>query len=347
MRIRFIVLAFCMGLSTLAFSQRGYVVRGNTDLPASPSSSKKERRSEDSAAKKFAPIQGKAIVYILRPSIYAYAVPMKLECDTFLVGWVAPKTYLYTILDSGTYLFKASSEDEFDMQLTLQPGKIYYLAEEAVMGVMYARTKLSLLTEEEGKKYLTKCMVSKSNTYPVFAREKSNGADNENNKADQENKIKGNTGTPVSFSKKERERELKDSAAKSLTPIQGKAIVYILRAGTYTVSMKLECDSFYVGKLTPATYLYTILDSGTYVFKATAQNEFDLQMTLQPGKVYYLNEEAKIGRGLTSAIPRLTILTEEEGKKYLTGCVISKSNTYPVFAREDDGMHDANNEIDP
>jgi len=333
-----------MSLSTLAFSQKGDTAKSDSEISISPS--KKEKRElKDTAAKSLAPIQGKAIVYILRPSIFAYAVPMKLECDTFLVGWVAPKTYLYTILDSGAHLFKATSENEFDLQMTLQPGKIYYLVEEAVMGVMYARTKLSILTKEEGEKYLIRCMISKSNTYPSFARENAKKIHDENDKIDYENMARSNSDVRVSHSKKEREKQLKDSIAKSLTPIQGKAIVYIIRASTSTVPMKLGCDTFWVGKPAPMTYLYTILDSGTYLFKAIAENEFDLQITLQPGKIYYLAEGAT-RFGVKHPIPKLNILTEEEGKKYLTGCILSKSNTYPIFAREDKEIHDENSEID-
>ncbi len=129
---------------------------------------KEERKHLDTVAKSLTPIDGKAIVYIIRPSSMAFAIPFRLDCDTFNVGWVAAKTYLYTILDTGMHLFRAQSENESDLNVHLESGKIYYIEQDARMGIMYARTKIKLISDDQGKKYLSKCMVSKHNRYPNF-----------------------------------------------------------------------------------------------------------------------------------------------------------------------------------
>ena len=100
------------------------------------------------------------------------AIPLKLDCDSFEVGWIHSKTYLFTIVNPGEHIFKASSENEFSLKVQLEPGKIYYLDQEARMGVMYARTKLKMLNAEDGKRYLLKCTISKHNRYPQFPKSK-------------------------------------------------------------------------------------------------------------------------------------------------------------------------------
>ena len=122
--------------------------------------------------KALAPVDGKAIVYIMRPGTLGFALMMRLDCDSFLVGWVGVKSYLYTIIPPGDHVFKARSENEYDLKVILEPGKIYYLEEDAKMGILYARTKLKQLSEEDGRKALAKCGLSGHNRYPSFPNSK-------------------------------------------------------------------------------------------------------------------------------------------------------------------------------
>jgi hypothetical protein len=126
------------------------------------------RAQDDSLAKNFTPSPGKAIVYIIRPSIMAAAIEMRLDCDSFFVGWINPKTYLFTVLDSGDHTFIAKSENKSTLKIHLDGGQKYYLEQDAKMGIMYARTKLRIITPEEGIKYLSKYLISRQNNYPLF-----------------------------------------------------------------------------------------------------------------------------------------------------------------------------------
>jgi hypothetical protein len=128
----------------------------------------KTREQEDSIAKNMSPSPGKAVVYIIRPTIMAAAVEMRLDCDSFFVGWINPKTYLFTVLDSGDHTFIAKSENKFKLKIHLEGGQRYYLEQDARMGIMFARTKLTILTPEQGAKYLSKYLISRQNNYPLF-----------------------------------------------------------------------------------------------------------------------------------------------------------------------------------
>jgi hypothetical protein len=118
--------------------------------------------------KNIVPPADKAVVYIIRPTIMGFAVPMRVDCDSFQVGWINAKTFLYTILDPGAHTFKCLAENEFHLDVNLEAGKVYYYEEQVKMGFAYARTKLKPLTDEEGVKRLEKCSISGSNRYPNF-----------------------------------------------------------------------------------------------------------------------------------------------------------------------------------
>jgi hypothetical protein len=177
MKIKYCLTVFFIGFTSFAYSQQatdsvmvqkdGMVQK---DTVVRNLSAKQLRKQKDSIVKSLAPIEGKAIVYIMRPTIMAFAITFQLDCDSFLVGWINAKTYLYTVLDPGEHVFKAQSENEFDLKLNLEAGKIYYLAQESRMGMLYSRNKLILLNETDGKKYLSKCTISNRNQYPLFPR---------------------------------------------------------------------------------------------------------------------------------------------------------------------------------
>jgi len=119
----------------------------------------------DTIAKALTAIDGKAIVYIVRPSSFALLIKMSVECDNVRIGSTKSKKYIYDVVNPGTHVFVSKAENEDTFEITLEANKIYYIKQEVKMGVLYAETKLALLTEEEGKKFLQKCKLSKDNVY--------------------------------------------------------------------------------------------------------------------------------------------------------------------------------------
>ena len=161
-----------MTIRLIAFSQQKIDSVHHTDGVSNNLTAKEIRKEKDSIAKNLSAMPDKSIVYIVRTGYFGMAIPLKLDCDSFEVGWIHSKTYLFTIVNPGEHIFKASSENEFSLKVQLDPGKIYYLDQEARMGVMYARTKLKMLNAEDGKRYLLKCTISKQNRYPQFPKSK-------------------------------------------------------------------------------------------------------------------------------------------------------------------------------
>jgi hypothetical protein len=174
MSIRTCLLLCGLLLTSVAWGQTDTTVHA-ADSTSRNLSRKEERKYQDSLIKNMAPIQDKAIVYIVRRGMMGAAIPFRLDCDSINIGWIGSGTFLYTILDPGVHMFKAQSENEFTLPMTLEPGKIYFLDEPARMGVMYAETKLKVLDEKEGRKSLDKCHLSKHNRYPKVVLVKDTG----------------------------------------------------------------------------------------------------------------------------------------------------------------------------
>ena len=119
----------------------------------------------DSIAKSLVPVEGKAIVYILRPSKVAFVVKMGLKCDNVRIGGTKAGTYVYSVLEPGKHTFLSTSENQATLSVTLEGGKIYYIRQEVKMGLFFAETGLKLEDEQKGQKDLRKCQLARDNVY--------------------------------------------------------------------------------------------------------------------------------------------------------------------------------------
>ena len=114
----------------------------------------------DSKAKQLKPSADKALVYIVRPSTLGFAIPMKVSVNDTYIGSTGGKRFVYVFLDSGKYAITSKAENEAEVILEVQAGKIYFLEQIPKMGWIKARNKLEQLSETEGQKKLKKCKLS-------------------------------------------------------------------------------------------------------------------------------------------------------------------------------------------
>jgi hypothetical protein len=106
-----------------------------------------------------------AIVYIIRPTSFAFLIKMDIDCDSLHIGSTKAKKYVYTRVAPGKHVFVSRSENNYRFTLNVEAGKVYYIKQEVKLGALYAETALELLNEEDGKKYLSKCKLSKDNVF--------------------------------------------------------------------------------------------------------------------------------------------------------------------------------------
>lgn len=108
-----------------------------------------------------------------------------------------------------------------------------------------------------------------------------------------------------------------------------KAIVYIVRpsvVGTI-VPFKVLCNDSLIGSTTGNKYIFTVLEPDTYRFVSEAENDAQLELKVEPGKKYFIEQKPKMG--IVMARNELILLTNEEGEQKLTKCSISTKFTPP------------------
>ena len=108
--------------------------------------------TRDAELKTFKAKPDVAGVYIYRNEGMGAAVRMDVEVDGKPLGATAAKTYFYTEVPAGKHRLTSKAENTDNIEVETVAGKLYYVWQEVKMGILYARTKLHLVGEEEGQK---------------------------------------------------------------------------------------------------------------------------------------------------------------------------------------------------
>ena len=107
---------------------------------------------QDAALKTFAVPPGKAGLYVYRNESIGAAVTMEVELDGKPMGKTAANTYLYKEVAPGKHTVTSKSENDDSVDLDAKPGTLHFIWQEVKMGILYARTKLHVVDEAQGKK---------------------------------------------------------------------------------------------------------------------------------------------------------------------------------------------------
>jgi hypothetical protein len=99
----------------------------------------------------------KARIYVLRPIFLPPLIPMTVSDGDQKIGSTGPHGYLCWERAPGETEIRSKSENTAVLPLTCKAGEVYYIGQHARVGFSYARTALSLLSEEQGKEKMTKC----------------------------------------------------------------------------------------------------------------------------------------------------------------------------------------------
>ena len=107
---------------------------------------------QDASLKTFNPKPDVSGIYIYRNESMGAAVRMDVEIDGQPIGQTAAHTYFYKELPPGKHIVTSKAENSDTIEFDTVAGKLYFIWQEVKMGLLYARTKLHLVSEEEGKK---------------------------------------------------------------------------------------------------------------------------------------------------------------------------------------------------
>ena len=103
---------------------------------------------------------GKALVYVVRPTMWGNKVQTKFAINGEWVGINRGDNYFFVLLDPGDYNMCSQAENKVTNILRVEAGKTYYIQQKIKMGFMKARTDMELLDEKEGEEALSKCHPS-------------------------------------------------------------------------------------------------------------------------------------------------------------------------------------------
>ncbi|HHQ4886542.1 TPA: DUF2846 domain-containing protein [Aeromonas veronii] len=105
----------------------------------------------DAQAKQFVAPKDAANLYIYRNETFGTAVKMPVLVDGVAVGDTVAHSYILKQVTPGSHTITSKSENDATLTLSTEAGKNYYVWQEVKMGLLMARSKLSQVSEEEGK----------------------------------------------------------------------------------------------------------------------------------------------------------------------------------------------------
>ncbi|MED5619859.1 DUF2846 domain-containing protein [Ideonella sp. BN130291] len=107
---------------------------------------------QDAALKTFQVPADKAGIYVYRNETMGAAVKMEVAIDGKPIGDTGANTYLYKEVAPGKHTISSKAENTETLDVDLKPGTLAFVWQEVKMGVMSARNKLHLVSEQVGKK---------------------------------------------------------------------------------------------------------------------------------------------------------------------------------------------------
>lgn len=119
-------------------------------------------KNADAKAKQFGPSQGgTANLYIYRNEIIGSAIKMPVLIDGVEAGDTVAKAYIFKTLPPGSHTIISKAENDSSLTVDMQAGQNYFVWQEVKMGVLYARSKLHLVTEATGEDGVRECGLVK------------------------------------------------------------------------------------------------------------------------------------------------------------------------------------------
>lgn len=107
---------------------------------------------QDAELKKFTIAPDQAGIYIYRNESMGASVKMDVAIDGAPLGQTAANTYLFKQVTPGKHTITSTAENTDSLEVDAKQGTLTYIWQEVKMGVLYARNKLHLSSEGEGKK---------------------------------------------------------------------------------------------------------------------------------------------------------------------------------------------------
>ena len=115
----------------------------------------------DAKVKGLSPPAGKSLVYVVRPTLLGKPYGGYITSDDEVIGTTQGGMYVYAVLAPGEHKFKVTGHDnDPELVVNLEADKTYFIQQNVYPGLLKGITKLTMLSEEEGRKTLAECELS-------------------------------------------------------------------------------------------------------------------------------------------------------------------------------------------
>ena len=116
-------------------------------------------------AKGLTPPDGKALIYVFRPSSKAFAIKFPINVDDRAIATLGSKDFGFIYLSPGKHQLKGLSgpNKASVVDIEVEAGKTYYYLVEPKMGALTARAKISVFDAAKGPKAMKKCSLADNN----------------------------------------------------------------------------------------------------------------------------------------------------------------------------------------
>jgi len=131
-------------------------------------STSKATESKSDEAKTFTPPEGKGSVYLYRTGrAVGAAGQLSVKVNSIDAGGTGPGTFFKWDLKPGTYTFySATGESSAIIQLDVKAGNVYYLRQDARMGLNVARVTMKKVDSKQGQSEVKSCKLLVSSYVP-------------------------------------------------------------------------------------------------------------------------------------------------------------------------------------
>ncbi|HJW71704.1 MAG TPA: DUF2846 domain-containing protein [Geothrix sp.] len=113
----------------------------------------------DTAAKTFAPVPDKAVVYVYRDETFGAAIKIPIVINGRIIGDTVSKSYFRIVMEPGNCEVQCKASSDSTQSVKVEAGKVYFLRQEMKMGMWAAGCMMHLMTEAEGRAAIAECKL--------------------------------------------------------------------------------------------------------------------------------------------------------------------------------------------
>ncbi len=104
----------------------------------------------------------KSCLYVVRPASMGGALHFLIKDNDILIGETGPRSYLAWQREPGPVNLVSVSEDKVSLGFEAQAGQSYYILQSFKIGILTARSAISLITKDEALRYMKTCKMAPS-----------------------------------------------------------------------------------------------------------------------------------------------------------------------------------------